>query len=137
MPGAICMAMKATGIGAVNPSHPDLIALIDKGADIGLFVAAAQDAVKKHKGFAYALGAVKGQMTDAAALADSALAVPQKQAGHGVPAESFAERDARAKREAWERETGRQWPVNELPASARPAVPLTIVIDENSIRRIA
>ena len=51
--------------------------------------------------------------------------------------ESFAERDARAKREAWELMTGQQWPADELPSNVRPPVPLSIVIDENSIRRIA
>lgn len=52
-------------------------------------------------------------------------------------AESFAERDARNKREKWERETGKQWPVDELPTGARPARPLAIVIDENNTRRIS
>lgn len=54
-----------------------------------------------------------------------------------APPESFAERDARNKREKWERETGKQWPVDELPTGARPARPLAIVIDENNTRRIS
>ena len=101
MPGAICMAMKATGIGAVNPSHPDIQALIDKGADIGMFVGAAQEAVKKQKGFAYALGMVKGQMKDAAALAGSALAAP-----HHAPNKQEA-------LEARNREVARKWAAGE------------------------
>ncbi len=36
-------------------------------------------------------------------------------------AETFAERDARNKREAWERMTGRQWPADELPGAAKAA----------------
>ena len=74
--GSICMAMKAVGMASVNPASPDLKVLIDNGADIGLFVEAARAAVKKQKGFAYALAMVKGQMADAAALAAEALAVP-------------------------------------------------------------
>lgn len=70
------MAMKAVGMTSVNPSSPDLRVLIDNGADIGLFVEAARAAVKKAKGFAYALAAVKGQMADAAAMASEALARP-------------------------------------------------------------
>lgn len=70
------MAMKSAGIAAVNPSSPDLKVLIDSGAEIGLFVEAAKAAVKKQKGFAYALAIVSSQMRDAAALAAQALAVP-------------------------------------------------------------
>ena len=79
---SVCMAMKAVGIGSTNPAHPDLLELISKGADIGLFVAAAKGAVKKQNPFAYALGTVKGQMRDAAALAETALAAPQSAAKH-------------------------------------------------------
>ena len=70
MPGAV-------GMAPVNPLHPDLQTLIDKGADIGLFVGAARAALDKQKGFAYALGMVKGQLRDAAALADNAMAAPR------------------------------------------------------------
>ncbi len=73
MVSAVCMAMKATGIGAVNPSHPDLRVLLAQGADLGLFVSAAGDAVKKGKGFAYALGIVRGQLSAANALAKDAM----------------------------------------------------------------
>ena len=50
--------------------------------------------------------------------------------------ESFAERDARNKREAWELMTGRQWPADELPG-ARPAAPFVIDIEANEPRRIS
>ena len=76
MTGAICMVMKACGMQGVNPSHPDLQVLIDKGADIGLFAEVARDCVAKSKPFAYALAVIKGRMKDAAALAGSALAAP-------------------------------------------------------------
>ena len=51
-------------------------------------------------------------------------------------AESFAERDARNGREAWERMTGRQWPADELPG-ARPAAPMVIDIESNEIKRLS
>lgn len=76
MAGAICVAMKSVGLNSVNPGHPELQVLIDKGADLGLFVEAAKAAVKKQKPFAYALATVKGQMADAAAMASEALARP-------------------------------------------------------------
>ena len=48
--------------------------------------------------------------------------------------ESFAERDARAKREAWEQMTGRKWPTQDLPTAAWGDV---IDAEPNQIRRIA
>ena len=50
--------------------------------------------------------------------------------------ESFAERDARNKREEWERMTNRSWPAEDLPG-ARPAAPLVIDITANEPRRIS
>jgi hypothetical protein len=76
--GAICVAMKAEGMTATNPSHPKLLVLIDKGADIGLFAGVARECAEKQKNFAYALAIVEGRMTDAAQLASTALAVPQQ-----------------------------------------------------------
>lgn len=92
---SVCMAMKAVGMASVNPSSPDLKALIDHGADIGLFVEVARAAVKKGKGFAYALATVKGQMQDAAEMAQTALAKPQQSAAATTrrtpPADNFNE----------------------------------------------
>ena len=58
--------MRAAGMAAVNPSSPELAALIAAGADEAAFVAAAATAVDRGKGFAYALATVRGQMADAA-----------------------------------------------------------------------
>ncbi len=66
---AICFAMRAAGLPTVNPSHPDLAALIERGAEIGMFEQAARQAVEKGKSFAYAIGIVKGQLQDAQNLA--------------------------------------------------------------------
>lgn len=62
----VCRAMRAVGLASVNPSSPELAALIDAGADEAAFVAAAATAVDRGKGFAYALATVRGQMADAA-----------------------------------------------------------------------
>lgn len=69
MTGAVCIAMKAEGIGNCNPGHPDLQVLIDQGAEVQNFVAAARTAREKGKGFAYVLGIVKGQLAEARQLA--------------------------------------------------------------------
>lgn len=100
MASAICVAMKASGLISVNPSHPDLLVLIDKGADIGLFVAVALECVARQKTFAYALATVKGRMADAAVLAGSALSAPHQQAGSGNKQEALEQRN-RQVAQAW------------------------------------
>lgn len=68
--GAVCVVLKSEGVGSVNPSHPELIALIAKGADVGQFSEAAKLAVSKRKPtFAYVLGIVKKQLEDMANMA--------------------------------------------------------------------
>lgn len=136
MTGAICMVMKASGMGVVNPNHPDLKVLIDKGADVGLFAEVARECAAKGKPFAYALAVVKGRMADAAALATTAMSLPLAKQ-QAPQAESFAERDARIGRENWERMTGRQWPTEDLPSHLQPQKPAPLVIDINAPRRIA
>ncbi len=63
--------MRLKGIADVNPSSPELLALIDKGVSVETFEAAADIAAqsKPPKGFAYALGIVKRQLGEAAAIA--------------------------------------------------------------------
>ena len=64
--GAACKAMRATGLMEANPSHPKLDALLKAGVTQEELVAAAQDAVAKGKGFAYALATAEGRRRDAA-----------------------------------------------------------------------
>lgn len=64
-PAEVCIAMKAAGMQSVNPSNQDLITLLDGGAELPDFVEAARLAVDVGKGFAYALGIVKGKRDDA------------------------------------------------------------------------
>lgn len=64
--GAICRAMRQAGVQDVNPGNPDLLALIAAGATEAEFVAAAQTASRKGKGFAYAVAALIGQRQEAA-----------------------------------------------------------------------
>ena len=67
----MCLALKRAGISSVNPGHPDLMALIAAGATEAEFIGAAQTAVQRGKGFAYALGTLKRQRLDAAQAAHS------------------------------------------------------------------
>ena len=65
----VCFALRRTGLAALNPGHPDLLALIAAGATEAEFVGAAQGAVDRGKGFAYALGTLKRQRLEAAQTA--------------------------------------------------------------------
>lgn len=113
---AICMVIKSEGIGSVNPQHPDLLALVEQGADVGHFASAAKVAKERGKGFAYLLGVVKGQMADAVQLAQSSKAPEAFAAARSNQPESFKERDDRNARARWEEMTGRIHPDN-LPAA--------------------
>jgi uncharacterized protein YdaU (DUF1376 family) len=59
-----CQVLKWSGIGSVNPQHPELIALCQAGAKPPDFQEAGRIAVDKGKGFAYALGIVKSKMVE-------------------------------------------------------------------------
>ncbi len=72
------MAMKRGGIGAVSPQHPKLLAMVSAGVTPEQFEQAAVEAVKKSKGFAYALGILEGQLREANALTADGLAMPAK-----------------------------------------------------------
>lgn len=70
MAGAVCVALKAIGMGKVSPGNLMLKNLLEAGADIGLFVDAGKKAVERQKGFEYTLAIVKGQMSDSADFAN-------------------------------------------------------------------
>ena len=59
-----CQVLKRSGIGSVNPQHPELIALCQAGAKPPDFQEAGRIAVDKGKGFAYALGIVKSKLVE-------------------------------------------------------------------------
>ncbi len=81
MAGAVCITLRAKGVASVNPSHPDLLALLAQGVDVGAFASAAEKAVEKGKPtLAYVLGIVKGQLADAQRTAATAAAAPPQQA---------------------------------------------------------
>ena len=61
----MCLAIKKIGIIDINPLHPELLGLLEAGATIDEFVYAARTAKDKGKGFAYNLGTVKGQRSEA------------------------------------------------------------------------
>lgn len=64
--GLASKAMRQAGIADASPSHPDLIALVDAGVSPPEFADAAADAVRRRKGFGYALATVRGRREDAA-----------------------------------------------------------------------
>lgn len=81
--GAVCMALKACGIGDVAPSNQRLRMLLDAGAQVGEFTAFAAKALQTAPGaaFGYVLGAVEGERKRAAQTAGMlhAGAMPNKQ----------------------------------------------------------
>ena len=58
--------MRAKGMADTNPGDPRLLDLIRQGATVEEFEGAAAEAVKRSKGFAYALAALVGKRSDAA-----------------------------------------------------------------------
>lgn len=66
---AVCLALRAEGLSSVNPAHPELIALLDDGAEVQDFVNASRIARNKGKGFAYVIGILKVQRADAQRMA--------------------------------------------------------------------
>ena len=109
-PGKVCLAMKAEGIGDVNPGHPDLLMLLDAGATVAEFEGAARTAAAKQKGFAYAIGTLKRTRQDAAKTAKTLHTGPLPVAAPANQPMSFAERDRLAGIERWEKQTGRVHP---------------------------
>lgn len=78
--GEVCRAMKAQGVFDVAPDNLNLRQLLQSGAEVHEFIAAAQTAVSKRKGFDYALGIVRRTREDAAkAPALHQGAMPQRQ----------------------------------------------------------
>lgn len=85
--GAVCVLLKSKGIGIVNPGNQKLISLLEAGAHIGAFDAAADVAKAKGMGFAYVLGIVENEMAQQANIAGQALAASAVQGNSGGYAE--------------------------------------------------
>lgn len=69
--GAVCKALKAAGIAAVNPSNALLGVLLDAGATTDEFVAAAAKASDKSKPFEYLLTVVQNDRQRAKDIAST------------------------------------------------------------------
>lgn len=67
--GAICRAMKAAGLQAVNPGDPRLLELIRQGATTAEFEGLAAEAVDKGKGFAWVLTVLQARRKEAGDIA--------------------------------------------------------------------
>ncbi len=78
--GAICARLKKSGITAVNPSHPKLLALIQAGATADE-IGAIADEPKAKKSFPWVLATAIGRRNDAA----EAGAIPQARASPRRP----------------------------------------------------
>jgi hypothetical protein len=76
METAACVAMRAVGLAAVNPSNPKLHALVAAGASIDALADAAKIAAGRGKGFAYALSIVESQLAEAAGILSNAASKP-------------------------------------------------------------
>ncbi len=72
----VCQALETAGMPSISPSHPELLALIAKGVKLDAFVAAAANAVKKGKGFAYMVGILTNQIAGASAIVAGPDAAP-------------------------------------------------------------
>lgn len=91
MSGAVCVALKAEGIGSVSPANPKLKELLDAGAEIGLFVDAARAAKERGKAsFGYVLAMVKGQLQDSKNTAEKALTVTKPNRQEALEARNLA-----------------------------------------------
>ena len=122
-PGQICKAMKAAGIGDVNPGHPDLLMLLNAGATVAEFEGAATTAAKKGKGFAYALGTLRRTRQDAAQTAQTLHTGPLPV----TTVETDYQRSAREKMTGWApsiaaKAPGQQQPVTVLEAEYVAAI---------------
>lgn len=88
--------MRSAGMASVNPSNPELAQLLEAGAEVSAFEAAAKTAVDQGKGFGYALGIVRNQLADAARMAADVREVTAgRKRSTAAQTESFRERDQR------------------------------------------
>lgn len=76
--GRACLLLRKSGISGVSPGHPKLLALLAAGVTDEELTHAAQSAVSKGKGFAYAMGALEAQRREAAAMTLHAGPMPGK-----------------------------------------------------------
>lgn len=84
--GAVCVLLRSKRIATVNPGHLGLKALLDAGADIGAFAAAADIALKANRpSFEYVLGIVKRQAEEAARMAEEGLKAAPSPKASGPP----------------------------------------------------
>lgn len=64
LPASVCVELTRSGMLHVNPSHPDLLAVIADGATMADFIYAATEATQKGKGFAYTIAIVKNKIIE-------------------------------------------------------------------------
>ncbi|WPB58616.1 hypothetical protein [Xylophilus sp. GOD-11R] len=114
-PGEACKAMKQAGLQAVNPSHPQLAALLGAGITLDELTVAAAEAAEKGKPFAYALATAEGRRRDAAVAPLPAAGVRPAKA----QPKSFAQQEREAGWARWEEMTGRVHPDRQAASGGR------------------
>jgi hypothetical protein len=119
----VCRRLRAAGIAAVNPSHPDLLALIAEGATAQEFADAGHIAAERGKGFAYLLATVRGQREDARRAAAAGAGAGNRRGG----AQSFAAQDREAAMARWEEQTGQRHPDRDHAAEPPPVIDVSAV----------
>lgn len=68
--------MRKAGVADTNPSSPKLVKLIEAGITLDEFASAAEAAVRKQAGFAYALTTAENRRRDAAQVSPLPAAAP-------------------------------------------------------------
>lgn len=124
--GSICKAIKAKGVQGLNPSHPELLALIEKGVTVETFEAAAEVCAKSNppKNLGYLLAIVKRQLNEAAEIAKGPAAAV---AGVDPESRSAIEAEGVAKGIGPWNEINEQWHLYKARVrGARPAAPLDL-----------
>lgn len=80
--GLACKALRSSGVTHVNPSHPDLLAVLADGATVAEIRDAADEAVAKGKpNLSYVIATVRGRRRDAA---NAAQGPPVARRGNGA-----------------------------------------------------
>lgn len=83
---AVCLAMRNAGIDRVNPSHPDLLALLTNGATLEEFVFVAGESAGKDNRFAWTLATVQKRRQRAAEILANPGAAPVSKASQTAAA---------------------------------------------------
>ena len=131
--GAVCKAMRAAGLQEANPSHPKLDALLKVGVSPEELADAAIEAVRKGKGFAYALATAEGRRRDAADVGDIPVVQSDPESRSAIEAEGIAKGIG-----PWN-ELNEQWPQykRRVRGDAAGIAPSVVNLVGSALRKVA